>query len=414
MVIRRYGRVALIRGCSACGNSAKKVVFPQPLVVPQGCLYGGYNVVMCSQCGFCYADDTLSQHALDEYYEGLNRTGVTYYEPEGARERDTTVTSVRAANIAPLLKETDRILDVGCGTGNFLGLLRSAGYPNVHGVEPSALAVKVGKEKYGIDLFHGSLFDYDLPSQFDFVIVSHVLEHVIDLERFINRLKDLMSRDGHLYLEVPDVHQFHRFSNPLRPEYSLYVRDLFAHFSPEHVNFFSPVSLRLLMTGAGFEEVSCRSEHKTGVVASAWRRALSQTRPLCPYDLEAETSLDRYIAESASLQSPCLETLKEVTAGNGPIIVWGAGLHTQRLLGSGAMHERDIIAFVDSDNAYRDCSLAGKPIVPPSALPGLPLLPILISSWKSQAAIHRTINGMNLPNKVILPYPAFDSIGSTA
>ena len=277
-----------VRQCAACGSTAREVVFEQPLEVPDNCLYAGYTVVICNQCGFCYADGTLSQASLNEYYESLNKTGVAYYDPNGFREHDTTITAARLDNVLPHLRGSDRILDVGCGTGNFLRLLKSAGYAQIFGLEPSGLAVKVGKEKYGFDLFHGGLLSYELSSPFDFIVLSHVLEHVVDLHGFVVRLSSLLSPGGRLYIEVPDAHQFDRFANPSEPVYSLYVRDLFAHFSPEHVNFFSPVSLRTFMTGHGFDEIFCCSQ-ATGVVASTWRMAHTPAGPLLPIQYDEET-----------------------------------------------------------------------------------------------------------------------------
>ena len=51
----------------------------------------------------------------------------------------------------------------------------------------------------------------------------------------------------------------------------MYLRDLYTHFTPEHVNFFSLVSLRNLMLRHGFDEVRCET-HPLGVIASVWRR----------------------------------------------------------------------------------------------------------------------------------------------
>lgn len=106
--------------------------------------------------------------------------------------------------IRNLTSTTDRILDVGCGTGALLRYLKQHGYTNLEGLEVSSRAVQVLGE-HGIKMHHARLPDLPLPEkQFDVVIASQVLEHIIRRRKFLNGLQRILKPTGALILFVPD------------------------------------------------------------------------------------------------------------------------------------------------------------------------------------------------------------------
>jgi 2-polyprenyl-3-methyl-5-hydroxy-6-metoxy-1,4-benzoquinol methylase len=75
---------------------------------------------------------------------------------------------------------SNRLLDVGCGSGSFLARMRDLGW-DVHGVEPDPVAARVAMTRYQLDVACVSLQDAALPSEsFDVVTMSHVLEHAAE------------------------------------------------------------------------------------------------------------------------------------------------------------------------------------------------------------------------------------------
>jgi SAM-dependent methyltransferase len=387
----------LSRPCAVCDSREKRVLFQQPLVIPDGLRsYAGHDIVICLRCGFIYADSATAQGALDAYYTGPTKAA------QALREIDETeADAVRLANSAAMigrsLKPEHSLLDVGCGAGRLLGLLKSAGFPRVSGLDPPPAAAALARSKYGVPVAQGSVFDFD-GGEYDFLAVCHVLEHIADLPAFLRRIYSLLADEGMAYIEVPDVRQFERFADPRSSQTWIYVRDLFTHFAPEHVNFFSVVSLRNLMTRAGFEEVFCEP-HPLGVIASTWkRRALTK-------DEGSEAAVLRYAAHSRAIGKSALERIERLAESGVEVLVWGAGLHTQRLLASGGLAKLNIRKFIDSDPLYQGTTLAGKPVVKPeeiAAIEGCP--PIVISSWKAREAILQAMESMGLPNRPILLY----------
>jgi 2-polyprenyl-3-methyl-5-hydroxy-6-metoxy-1,4-benzoquinol methylase len=380
--------------CSVCECDGREILVRQPLELPaEQCTYSGYDIVACARCGFIYADTSLDQRALDAHYEAP-----TYrFAHDVATSADSDVDVARsracATSLVPLLPPDATVMDVGCGTGMLLSMFHEMGF-KCRGIDQSPVAAAAGMKKYGVQIEVGSVFDLPAGQEFDLVITSHVLEHIVDLSAFLRCMWNLAKPQGLLYVEVPNAGDFLRFADPQSPGDWMYLRDLYTHFTPEHVNFFSLVSLRNLMHRYGFDEVRCEA-HPLGVIASLW------TRRTIVSDTTTAQEVMAYTAASRRIQQSALDKIRELVQTGDPILVWGAGLHTQRLL-AGELMGANIEAFIDSDAAYQGTTLAGKPIVAPGTVSvGLP---ILVSSYRSEAKIVQYARSAGIQNRMITLY----------
>lgn len=98
-----------------------------------------------------------------------------------------------------------RVLDVGCGSGGFLDLMRWPGWI-VQGLEPDQEAVDLARRR-GLDVMHGTvdrLADYPA-SSFDAVTMSHVIKHLHDPVASLRACARLLARDGLMYIATPNL-----------------------------------------------------------------------------------------------------------------------------------------------------------------------------------------------------------------
>ncbi|MDP3360015.1 MAG: class I SAM-dependent methyltransferase [Lutibacter sp.] len=131
------------------------------------------------------------------------------------------------------------LLDVGCGTGDFLLICKNNGW-KVTGVEPNAKAKIFAENKLNgksASEIYPKINQINNEAQFDVITLWHVLEHVPNLEAYISTLKKLLKPNGVLIVAVPnfksyDAHHYKQF---------------WAAFDvPRHLWHFSKKSIHLL------------------------------------------------------------------------------------------------------------------------------------------------------------------------
>lgn len=135
------------------------------------------------------------------------------------------------------------LLDVGCGTGAFLQTCKNAGW-KISGVEPGDKACSLAKTKVG-DVIYPSLFDDALNGQqYDVITMWHVLEHMPDLHKTIERLKSLLKPDGVLIVAVPNYNSYDALH---------YGAHWAAYDVPRHLYHFSQQSIKELFGAFNIE-----------------------------------------------------------------------------------------------------------------------------------------------------------------
>jgi len=97
-----------------------------------------------------------------------------------------------------------RLLDIGCGAGNFLVNVKKLGY-DVYGIDPSPIAVRVAKDQGLKNVYQGILEAGQFEkSFFDIITMFHVFEHIINPRDTISEIKKILKPDGLLIISVPN------------------------------------------------------------------------------------------------------------------------------------------------------------------------------------------------------------------
>ena len=390
-----------LRVCPVCLGSEVKQLFQQSFdMLTRARLLDGYNLVACQTCGTCFASDIPPQGVFDAYYRDLSKYDYENsggQEPPGSQQRVLEILET----VIPFIPKRDcRILEIGCGSGKFLGGLRDRGFSDVTGVDPSVGCARSASQLYGVSVSTGTIFDIPPPTPpKDFLVLIGVMEHIRDLDAAVAQISMLLQEHGRVYLEVPDASRFQaRFDAP------------FQEFSVEHINFFSAASLTNLMNTRGFRAVASgstiRPQYEVCCPAAYGIYEKSPQRTPWQRDLDTEIGLQAYIRDCAASDQHLRSEIDRATSRGGKIIVWGVGAHTLRLLATGGLDPGRIALFVDSSPHYQNQELRGIPVVSPEEMRQRPE-PILISSRGFQQEIRYQIqHEMRLPNPLILLYPS--------
>ena len=134
-------------------------------------------------------------------------------------------------------------MDAGCGTGAFLNEMRNSGW-GITGLEPDETARKNAIELFNINPLPSNKI-FDLPPQsFDAITMWHVLEHVHQLQEYLAQLKKLLTKNGRLFIAVPNYTSYDA------QHYNQYWA---AYDVPRHLYHFSPQSIKTLMAAHGLQ-----------------------------------------------------------------------------------------------------------------------------------------------------------------
>ena len=224
--------------CPLCGGTELAPVFYPPLVRCGGCGLVFRNLQGLQERVREGFDTIYSQPALDQWVQvrrgGLYREFLGRYHPAPGR---------------------NRLLDVGCGSGQFLALARERGW-DVMGVEVAEAGAAVVRT-LGLPVCVGSLPAAALPeSSYDVVTFWNVLDCVPDPVDQLGAAKRLLAPGGLLFARVNNL-TFHsalyRVSRLLRPRPRL--ADLLLKQYIFNQVCFNPRTLRRILERAGFRRI---------------------------------------------------------------------------------------------------------------------------------------------------------------
>jgi len=169
---------------------------------------GRFRFVVCDRCGLVYQNPRIDVEHIKRYYDDeylahrkkTNWGILTGFYNRAMAKHDRAKDALVRRQIA--LGPGSEVLDVGCGAGTFLLLLREKYGARVAGVDFKDLS---GRPGFGAIDFHCGLFyEQDFAGRrFDLVTMWHFLEHDYDPPRTLRTARDLLAPDGRLVIEVP-------------------------------------------------------------------------------------------------------------------------------------------------------------------------------------------------------------------
>ena len=249
--------------CHVCGSQGEPLY--RGLTDSMFSAAGNWSVSRCSNgdCGLLWLDPMPIAEDLPAAYEsyythgepaktGIYRAGKVVYSlfagcilwPAGI------LTDRRRAEL--MFLEGSRpgaLLDVGCGDGTFLALMRSRGW-RVTGLDFDPVAAQAARDRHGLEVHVGTIEEAfaDRKAVYDVITASHVIEHVPEPIRFLSQCRSLLRPGGRLVLKTPNASSYGA------KRYGPAWRGL---EPPRHLHIFSAPSLISCARRAGFGVVSC-------------------------------------------------------------------------------------------------------------------------------------------------------------
>jgi len=251
----------------------------------------------CSGCDLIYKEskipiDNVVANYRNDYFS-------RYFADQMEGERDRLFG--RILDLIGKKKDTGRLLDIGSGCGGFLAAAQKRGW-EVKGVEPSVQSVEVAQRQYGLDIYNGTLQEYDENGEFDVITFVNVLDHSVEPWKELRKVYSLLKPGGILYLIFPNglLHSF-----LFKVSKKLNIERIIARFLVFHEYCFTPGFVRRLLLDNGFADIEVYNASLSG-------GSLISSFPVCSFVtrlIEAAGKLTDLISGGRLLWSPSLEVI---------------------------------------------------------------------------------------------------------
>jgi SAM-dependent methyltransferase len=216
-------------------------------------LPGEFPLVRCCECGAAYLNPRPSAASISRFYSET-------YAPHQAP-------AAKGSNLSCRLKEyglwkrcqvllrfqrRGRVLDVGCGMGQFMAAMQQRGWESV-GIDQSDRAVTYVKETLGLEAYLGQLEDLAMPeAEFDAVTMWDSLEHLHYPKAALREIWRLLRPGGYLLIRVPSLDSLDR---------RIFKTNWAGFDAPRHLVCFARHTLMRIVSDCGFspERIWCMS-----------------------------------------------------------------------------------------------------------------------------------------------------------
>lgn len=225
--------------CPVCGSNE---INPLLTVKDQTVSKENFVIWQCNKCTLRFTQDVPDADSIAPYYKSENyishtNTDKGFINQLYKKVRNYTLKEKSDLIIKSTGVDKGNLLDVGCGIGAFLNVIKEKGW-QVKGLEPDESARRLAKQLYNIDAEESSQLFHLPPESFDAITMWHVLEHVHDLHLYVDQIKSLLKPNGKIFIAVPNYSSL---------DADIYRLNWAAYDVPRHLYHFTPKSIEMLL-----------------------------------------------------------------------------------------------------------------------------------------------------------------------
>ena len=204
---------------------------------------GHRKIAACRKCGFVFSNE-FNPQKISENYASAPDSSKNGLEKDARIRADLIRTLARFRE----LSINHKLLDVGAGTGEFVAALHEL-YPalEIHSVQRTKKAQDLIREKIGPDALIGTESSVleKIDKQFDIITILQTLEHLMQPQKTLKILHNLLKPGGMLFISVPNINSYQVLIRGIDNNYC---------FSNEtHLQFYSKKSMGAMLQQAGFK-----------------------------------------------------------------------------------------------------------------------------------------------------------------
>jgi SAM-dependent methyltransferase len=347
---------------------------------------GDIALGFCPECGFI--TNTLFDPTVHEYSGNYEET--QGFSPTFRAFHKRLAESL----IAKYELRNKKIVEIGCGKGEFLSLICELGGNQGIGFDPAFVAARNPAAK-GVDITFIADFYSEKYAHVgaDFFCCKMTLEHIPDTAHFIQTVRRAVGdrRDSIVFFQVPDARRV--------------LRDLaFWDIYYEHCSYFSAGSLACVFREAGFDVLETWTDYDDQYLMISARPAVAMQPPS---DLEREApklvkeDIEYFVKQQAARIESWKQEIASLKESGQRAVVWGSGSKGVAFLS--ALGGGPEIEYVVDINPFRQGKFmagTGQEIVSPSFLAGYKPDVAIAMNPIYQGEIQDDLKRMGLPTVV--------------
>lgn len=147
------------------------------------------------------------------------------------------------------MKKSDKVLEIGCGMGRFMLMLKEEGYDNISGLDIDKSQIEIAK-KEGLDVYLSDAIEWlqNTEEKFDVIYFFDVMEHISKEKQltFLRLIHEHLNESGMIALSVP---------NALSP-----TAMFFRYIDFTHTVSYTEITLKFLLCNSGFKHMQVRPQ----------------------------------------------------------------------------------------------------------------------------------------------------------
>ncbi len=223
-------KVNTVQMCPAChSKDISNVLTASDYLVS----HESFDIMECNDCTLRFTFPIPDANEIYKYYQSedyISHTGVGNNIINKIYNiiKYFTLRSKRRIVQLYSVQKTGSILDIGCGTGEFIKTMQQAGW-KVSGVENNESARKLAEVNCSSSIMNQNEF-FKSNQKYDVITLWHSLEHLLDLQKYLDNISASLNAKGLLIIAVPNYKSY---------DAEYYKQDWAAYDVPRHLYHFS-------------------------------------------------------------------------------------------------------------------------------------------------------------------------------
>lgn len=362
------------------------------------------DIFLCKKCGIIFLKQKKDlKKKIKEYYENNNHFLKPGFISEEQKKRRINQVNWILSNIE-VVDKIKSVADFGSGSGYFLKVFKDKGFKNLLGLDFSKKMNSIAAKNYKIKFLSGDFLKKKIKKKYDLVTCIQTLEHLLNPVLFIHKAKKTLSKNGYLFIEVPDS-EFPKYDQ--LPEY----------YTFDHLFHFTEKSLAYILEKSGFEIIAVSHLDNKPDSGTPFRvlRVLAKKNDKLLQRYNLDPSYNKYLKEILidyqkkhalylnKIKREVFKIVKKIN--NQKFAIYCGGEHTSLLLLRFYKNFNNLFCIYDGDKNIEGKKINNIPILHSSKIKkNNKIKNFIISSTNHEAEIFNNLKKINFQFKIYKIY----------